>query len=310
MASIVTPSIAVKSVLFASDFSCASENPLRHALAIARQHGANFYLAHVVPPDGYTIGCAGAVRLAIDTARRDSEQLNQQLLQSGALAGLRHEFIVREGNVWEQLDQIIREKHVDLVVIGSHARQPVGKSALGSIAEQIFRRAGCPVLTIGPGADQESPIDQLQSPNTLLFATDFSEASLHALPFAVSFANHYRAKLVLLHVVPAVPLAESSPQSATAENVAQMRQADRLAVLPLLEELLSQQAPLLVKPECIVKFGMPGEQILHTAHDCKADIIFMGLRRSAQGDAASHSPWATAYQVLCGATCPVLTLKS
>ena len=306
----LTVNVVPKSVLVASEFSTASDRPLRHALAIARHFGAEFCLAHVVPPHGYTIGCAGAVRLAIDTARRDSEQLNQQLLQSGALAGLRHEFIVREGKVWEQLEQIIREKHVDLLVIGTHARQTLGKLLLGSVAEQIFRHADCLVLTVGPGSDQDSSIEQHQTLNAFLFATDFGAASLHALPYAVSFANHFGARLILLHVLPTVPLPEGFHWSVTTEDVTQMRENARLAVLPRLEELMSQQAPLAVKPEFIVKFGMPGEQILHAAHLRKADVIIMGLNRTAHADAASHLPWATAYHVVCGAACPVLTMRN
>ncbi len=312
MASIAAPTINVapKSVLVASDFSTASEKPLRHALAIARHFGAEFCLAHVVPPHGYTIGCAGAVRLAMDTARKDSEQLTQQLRQSGALAGLRHEFLVREGRVWEQLEQIIREKHVDLVVIGTHARHTVGKLLLGSTAEQIFRHADCPVLTVGPGSNEDSPIEQPRALNTILFTTDFGVASLHALPYAVSFANHFGAKLVLLHVLPTVPMPEGFHWSVTSEDVTQMRENARLGILPRLEELIEQQAPLRVKPEIIVKFGMPGEQILHVAHVRKADVVIMGLNRSDHIDAASHLPWATAYHVVCGAACPVLTMRN
>jgi nucleotide-binding universal stress UspA family protein len=310
MASVTVAPVNVvpKSVLVASDFSITSDRPLRHALAIARHFGAQFYLAHVAPPKA--IGCAGAVRLAIDTARRDSEQLNQQLLQSGALASLRHEFIVREGKVWEQLEQIIREKRVDLLVIGTHARHALGKLLLGSIAEQIFRQAECLVLTVGPGPERDSRIEQHQGLGTFLFATDFGVASWHALPHAVSFANHFGAKLVLLHVLPTVPMPEGFHWSVTTEDVTQIRENARLAVLPRLEELISQQAPLAVKPEFIVQFGIPGEQILHAAHVRKAAVIIMGLNRSAHIDTASHLPWATAYQVVCGAGCPVLTLKN
>jgi len=310
MASIATPSITVKSVLVATDFSPELDKPLRHALSIARHFGAEFYLAHVVTPHGFNIGCAGAVRFAIDTARHDSDQLHQHLLQSGALANLPHEFIVREGTVWEELGQIIHEKHVDLLVIGARARQILGKLLLGSVAEQIFRHAGCPVLTVGPGSDPDSPLEQPQPLNTFLFATDFGPASLHALSYAVSFANHFGAKLVLLHVLPTVPLPEGFHWSATPNDVTQMREDARLAILLRLEELISQHAPLAVKPECLVQFGMPGEQILHAAHVCKADVIVMGLNRSAHIDAASHLPWATAYHVVCGAACPVLTLKN
>jgi len=309
MASIAMRSVNVKSVLFASDFSPASESPLRHALAIARHYGAEFYLAHVASPHGYSIGCAGALRYAIEVAQSNSEQLNQQLLESGALAGLSHEFIVREGEVWEQLEQIIREKHADLVVVGTHARHAPGKSLLGSVAEQIFRHAECPVLTVPPGPDEDSPIEQQPALNTVLFPADFSEVSLQALPHAVSFANHFGAKLLLLHVLPAVPTPKDVRRYAS-EDVTQMREEAPSAILPRFEELITQQAALAAKPEFVVNFGTPAEEILHAARVHKADVIILGLPHTAPGNAVSYAPWATAYQVLCDAACPVLTIEN
>src|SRR5271165_6201942 len=98
-----TGDILVKSVLIATDFSEASQKALRHALAIARHFDAKFYLAHVVSHLGYTIAGPEASQLAAEKTARDTKQLEQELLDRGALAGLQYEFIVCEGNVWEQL---------------------------------------------------------------------------------------------------------------------------------------------------------------------------------------------------------------
>jgi nucleotide-binding universal stress UspA family protein len=134
--------------------------PLRHALAIARHYGAKFYLAHVLSHIGYTIAGLEALQLAIEKTRIDIRQLEHYLLESGALAGLQYEFIVRAGNIWEQLELAIRQKQVDLVVIGTHGRGGLGKLLLGSIAEQIFRHANCFVVTVGPGSYQDSLVEK------------------------------------------------------------------------------------------------------------------------------------------------------
>lgn len=302
--------VGVNSVLIAFDFSGASRKPLRHALAIARHYGAKFYLAHVVSSLGYTIAGPESLELAGDAAQRDAQQLEHDLLESGALAGLHHEFLVREGKVWEQLELIIRQKQVDLVVIGTHGRGSMGKLLLGSVAEQIFRHADCLVLTVGPGSYQDSPVENPQALRPFLFATDFGAASLHALPHAISFANQFRAKLFLLHVLPTVPIPESFHWSATTGDVMQMRDNARMDSLRRLEELTLQNPPLAVKPEFMVKFGEPSEHILQAAHALKADLIIMGLNRSAHIDTASHMPWTTAYEVVCAAGCPVLTMRN
>ncbi|HXY12871.1 MAG TPA: hypothetical protein VEI01_22555 [Terriglobales bacterium] len=39
--------------------------------------------------------------------KRMSRELENRLVQGGALGGLPHEVIVRQGNVWDELDKII-----------------------------------------------------------------------------------------------------------------------------------------------------------------------------------------------------------
>jgi len=304
-----TGDIQLKSVLIATDFSEASEKAFRHALAIARHYGARFYLAHVVSSPAFTLVGSDAVIATTDAACRDASQWEDQLVQGEALAGLHHEIIIRQGNVWEELEKVVRHERVELVVIGTHARRGLRKLLLGSVAEQIFRHSECLVLTVGPGSLQEAPVESPSVVWPFLFATDFGEASLHALPYAISFANQFGAKLVLLHVLPAVPMPEGL-NLPTAGGVMQMRENARIASLRRLEELVSPKTELAVKPEFVVEFGSPSETILQTAETFQADAIILGLHRSTHIEAKSNMPWATAYEVACDASCSVLTVRS
>jgi len=304
-----TADLCLKSILVATDFSEASEKPLRHALAIARHYGAKFYLVHVVSSLGFTLVGPDAVSAATEAVWRDAHQLEDDLVQRGALAGLRHEAIVRQGDVWEELEKVVRQEQVDLMVIGTHGRRGLGKLLLGSVAEQVFRRADCLVLTVGPGSFQENPVESTRAIRPFLFAMDFGGTSLHALPYAISSANHFGAKLILLHVLPAVSMPEHFRRY-TPGDVMQVRENARMASLRRLEELTAQNAELAVKPEFMVEFGLPGEKILQAADTLKADGIILGLHRSAHIGTASHMPWATAYEVVCRARCPVLTVRN
>lgn len=299
----------LQSVLLATDFSEASTKPLRHALAIARHYGAKFYLVHVVSSLGYTIAGAEAKSLVSDGVERDARQLEHDLLADGSLAGLQHEFIIREGEIWTELNAVIRQKNVDLIVLGTHGRGTLEKLFLGSVAEQIFRHADCPVLTVGPQSREKSPLEDARKMRPFLFATDFSAHSLHALPHAVSFANHFKAKLCFLHVAPAVPIPEGFHWSTTGD-IPEMRGDARTKALRRFEELAPQYAALSAEPELMVKFGKPGEMILHTAKILEADAIIMGLHHSSHAEAASHIPWATAYHVVGAASCSVLTVRN
>jgi nucleotide-binding universal stress UspA family protein len=301
--------VQLKSVLVATDFSKASEKPLRHAIAIARHYGAKFYLANVISSLGLTIAGPDAVFAVTEAVSKDARRLEDDLVRRGALEGVRHEVIIRQGEIWGELEKVVRQEHVDLIVIGTHGRRGLRKLILGSVAEQIFRHAECPVLTVGPGSGQESLFEGTRAIRPFLFATDFGEASLHALPYAVSSANQFGAKLVLLHVVPKVPMPEGIHRC-TAGDLIQMRENARLASLRRLNGLVSHNTELAVKPDLVVEFGLPSEKILETAGTFKVDSIIMGLHRSAHVGTASHLPWATAYEVVCGARCPVLTVRS
>ncbi|MGB9515255.1 MAG: universal stress protein, partial [Candidatus Acidiferrum sp.] len=179
----IAPSVAtaIQSVLITTDLSKVSDKPLRHALAIARHYRAKLYLLNVVSSVGYTIAGPPALQMATEATTREVAKLERDLVAAGSLEGMSHEFLVREGNIWTQVEGVIREKEVGLVVTGTHGRGSLGKMLLGSVAEQIFRRADRPVLTVGPGSAVESPIENSGGMGTFLFATDFGEASLGAL---------------------------------------------------------------------------------------------------------------------------------
>lgn len=266
-------------------------------------------MAHVVSGLGYTIAGQEALNLAAERTRRTAHELRHELLESGALAGLDHEFIVREGHVWEQLQLLIREKQVDIVVVGTHGRGALGKLLLGSVAEQVFRHADCLVATVGPGSNGDSLVEKPNPIRPFLFPTDFSPASLHALPYALSLANHFGAKLVVLNVLPVAPIPEGFHWSTTGD-LTQMRDAARIASQRQFDALNLQHAQVAIPPEFMVKYGIPSEQILLASHALKADLIVLGLQRPAHIDAASHLPWDVAYQVVIDAHCPVLTLRN
>ncbi|MGA2371357.1 MAG: universal stress protein [Candidatus Korobacteraceae bacterium] len=307
----VVPSgdLRLNSVLIATDFSEASEKALRHGLAIARHYGARLYLVHVVSSLGFTLVGPDAINEAVEAVRRDAHQMQDRLAQSGALAGVRHKVIVLAGDVCEELEKVIRQEQVDLVVIGTHARRGLGKLLLGSVAEAIFRRTECLVLTVGPGSLQDSPVGSTRAIRPFLFATSFSEASLHALPYAISAANHFGTQLVLLHVVAVVPMPEGVTRP-SADDVMQAREKTHTARIRQLTEWTLQTPKLAIEPEFLVEFGLPSEKILQAANDLKADAIVLGLHRSTHIGTAAHMPWATAYEVVCGAGCSVLTVRN
>jgi len=300
--------IQLNAVLVATDFSPVSIGPLGRAVTIARHYRAKLYLLHVISSLGFTLAGPAAVASAERLTLRHAEQLEHSLVVSGALQGLSHQAIVCDGDVCVALEEVIGQEHIDLVVIGTHSRMGLSKFIFGSIAERILQTASAPVLTVGPKA---APEMELQPPNAcrpVLCATDFSAASLRVLPYAIALANERFAKLVLLHVLPSAPRPQGNgwymPQ-----DISRMLREAQLSVRKRLQALTSGAA-LSVEPEFIAELGEPAGEILRTAEQLGAQLIVFGLPRRAHIDAISHLPGSTAYQVVCGAPCAVLTINN
>ena len=299
--------IHLQSILVATDFSPASEKALRHALAIARHYDAKLYVMHVVSALGLNMVGPDAVAAATATALRDAMLAERKLVANGELRNLRHHFTVRSGDVWDELHRTIANEAIDLVVIGTHGRTGLKRLVLGSVAERIFRNVCCRVLTVGPCSPVDAHLQPDGTPRSLLFATDFSDASLKALPHAISLANQRGSNLVLLHVLAPVPNIEGD-RWYTAADVVEMRGAAESGARERLQQLIAN-VRLAAEPQFVVDFGEPAEGILRAASKLDAEVIVMGLRCRDHVETLSHLPWSAAYKVVCNAPCPVLTVR-
>lgn len=290
--------IALRNVLFATDFSSCSDAALPYALSIARRYAATLYAAHVMPTK------AEMVLLSPETwptlAEEEDKRVRAHFRQlDKELQELPHEVLMPRGRVAAALAQVIEERRIDLLVLGTHGRTGVGKLFLGSVAEDVFRRAGCPVMTVGPhvSSRQESEI-RVQR---LLFATDFTDDSLAALPYAFSLAEEDQAQLTLLHVVeqPAAGIVDLEEVTA--------------ALMRRLERLVPAEAEPWCHAECLLEFGQqfapPAQRILEIAKNQTVDLIVLGVR-PVQGKFGLITHLAsTTAQILTQAQCPVLTVR-
>jgi nucleotide-binding universal stress UspA family protein len=291
----VTPEtrIQVRNILLATDFSSSADAALPHALALARRYDAQLFVAHVVRPDLFELVPSeesGALR---ESARRHADEQMTRLLVSGRLRGIPHQVLVAEGALWHVLAREISAHEIDLVVVGTRGRTGSSKLLLGSVAEEIFRLAPCPVLTVGPRVADHATLD---SPHHVLYATDFRSESERAAAYAVSLAQENQAHLTLMHVV-------KDSTDSSAPGMAMLREF----FTRRLKGLVPPEAELWCEPEFLTEFGDPAETIMQAARERNAELIVLGIRRVATF--AGHLPPATAYKVVCQSRCPVLTIR-
>jgi nucleotide-binding universal stress UspA family protein len=231
---------------------------------------------------------------AVDQAWRDAACLERKLLMAGAFAGLRHEIRVTGGPPADVLPEIMAEKGIDLLVMGTHGRSGLSKFFLGSCAEMMLRMAPCPVLTVGPNVTLP---DNPESPfHHILLATDLSAAAERAARYALALAGEAKALLTVLHVLEAVP----------------QEVCDRAVVVKSVKTRLQQWLELAggsaQETRILAEFGALTETILGVAERGVSDLIVMGTH--APGVADEFLKWQNAYKIVCESSCPVLTVRA
>ena len=298
---------SIRTILIPTDFSSCADGALSAALSLAEKHGASLHLLHAVVlhgDDPYNPG-----RYFPDT-----EALFSRLQQEAQerIAELEAGWKDRPVQVTSEIRQgihpspvileVAAELDAGLVVLGTHGRRGPSRWLLGSVAEEVVRRAPCPVLTVR----QQDEIPTLREVRRILVPVDFSDDVEESLAVARDLARRYGARLSLLHLVE--PVVVPGPYG----TMHSMRP------VTLDYELLAQQARSkleeLIEGEPEVPFkayafsGMARVDIVGFANQLPADLIVIGshgrtgVRRFLLG--------STAEQVVRTAGCPVLVVKN
>lgn len=285
--------IALKNILFATDFSPAADAAAPFAIQIARSYGAKVYGVHVNASNDYAAVAPEAWTVMVEPSEKEAKEQIQRLNEQ--LHSVEHEVVIGQGNISETIANVIKEKEIDLVVLGTRGRTKLGKALLGSVAEQILRQAPCPVLTVGPHVTMELP--RAPEVREILYATDLAAEFPAAAPYAISLAQENQAHLVLLHVI---------EDRRTGEPVSWSDVVD--SKMRKLRQLVPPEAELWCQPGCCVEPGAPAEKILTVANRLHTDLIVLGAR-PAKG-LATHLDMGTVHKVVSQATCPVLTVRA
>lgn len=286
--------IQLKNVLFATDFSWAANAAIPYVNEIAAHFGSHVIAAHIRPPAvnpmTYPTSWPVYIEAAEGENRKHRSELNAQIPGDT-------EVIIEEGDVRTNLPALIENKKIDLLVMGTHGRTGIPRFILGSVAEEMFRKVACPVLTVGPnsGAAAAKPGEFRE----ILFATDFNDASMAAFHYALSLAQEFQAELTLLHVIPELKTGELV-SAAEIQEAAKNR----------LRKMIPEEAESWCAANFIVEHGEVGEKVLDVAKRKKADLIVMGVtaEKGVPG-ASTHLPIAVAHSIVAHAICPVLTVR-
>jgi nucleotide-binding universal stress UspA family protein len=136
--------LPIRIIVHPTDFSENSNAAFEMACALANDYRASLYVVHVEPPSPVFAELG-----AIPPTFVDREALERQLdaIQSRNPA-VKITRLLLGGDEATEILAFAERAHADLIVMGTHGRTGLGRLFMGSVAEEVLRRAPCPVLTI------------------------------------------------------------------------------------------------------------------------------------------------------------------
>ncbi len=280
-------------IVCATDFSECAGKAQDYAVFLTRAYEAKLHVVHV-PESPLWYGSNAATILYLEQAQKEGERrladIEQQLIQEG-LTDVEARQVV--GIPSEQIKKAAQDIAADMVVVGTRGRTGLEVILLGSTADRVIRDAPCPVLAV-PMTTVTPSIRHVMAP------LDFSSPSLDAVEYAIQVANHFGAKMTLVHVL--------EPMYYDAEQGLQSMEAKWVHWRAQLEQLAGLISSFGLATGTVIRGGVPADSILDSAREQGCDLIVMGTH--------GRRGWArlrlgsVAEAVIRQAPCPVLTIKS
>ncbi|MGW9685770.1 universal stress protein [Flagellimonas sp. 2504JD1-5] len=177
----------MKKILVPVDFSKHSEYALEVAAQIAREKHMEIYVLHM-------IGLSESVLSKNEAEEYKEAQYYMKLakkrfkpfLDKEYLRGLKLLKLVQNYKIFSEINAIVKELHIDLVVMGSHGVSRAKDTFVGSNTEKVVRTCEVPVLVI------KQPRHNLKL-KALVFAWNFKDEIIGTYKRVKQFAQVFNA---------------------------------------------------------------------------------------------------------------------
>ena len=152
---------AMKTILYATDFSECSKAVFPLARALASEDGSRLIVLHVVPAhapkEGFLPNLEPTTAFEEDWKSYRDEMEKRLWSLKGPEDRGKVEFVLKEGDAAETILSTANETGSDLIVMGTHGRSGEFLRLMGSVAEEVSRHAPCAVLTFRIGGKMTEP---------------------------------------------------------------------------------------------------------------------------------------------------------
>ncbi|MBF0475038.1 MAG: universal stress protein [Deltaproteobacteria bacterium] len=144
-----------KHIGFCTDFSDGSDYAFASAAELAKKFEASLHLIHVIPPIVAPslvlkefIEDKSNLVAAEEIMRMSEEKIGEIYLSRFGEDEIFYEIHILSGHPATEIINLVKEKDIDVLVMGSHGLTGLAYVFFGSTAEKVVRRAPCSVLVV------------------------------------------------------------------------------------------------------------------------------------------------------------------
>ena len=141
----------INRILVPVDFSSRSREGLQYAIGFANEFGAKIFLLHATYL-GYICSSEGIalydVRGLQEAARKSAERQMRKLLRTVNFGRAKFETVFTNGSPALDICASAKDHDIDLIITSTHGFTGLTHILMGSVAEQVVRRAPCSVLVV------------------------------------------------------------------------------------------------------------------------------------------------------------------
>jgi len=193
----------MKTILFPTDFSENAKHAIRYGYYLSRQIKADIILCNavIIPAEAPQAGLVAWPMEESDTLLKDSTaelvKLKSFIEKSRNKSGFQPaiSYLNQSGILTDVVNQIIANKKIDLVIIGTHGSSGLTTLLLGNHSRSMIDGVNSPLLLIPPAA-------KLSLVKKIAFATDFKnpEEDIKSIAALADLAKPLNAEILLTHI--------------------------------------------------------------------------------------------------------------
>lgn len=186
----------IQNILIPTDFSENARNAMNYALAFFKTQKIKLTFLHVYHVPVITPEMpADIIYQSIEESKKASKEGLSSLCKelTEIHSNIQCDYLIKQEPLSDACNEALKEKKIDLIVMGTHGASGLKKLLFGSNAASVISSSSCPVLAVPENA-------KCGKMKTMLFATDYHDSDVEDIASLAEIAKQFDSEIIIVHV--------------------------------------------------------------------------------------------------------------